>query len=161
MTRISFRGWFWIGYTVAFTVAAVTGCAWSQTPFHPSNVRDGVITISGARGGDTTLHRWAIAHAVEQGYRINIIGRCDSACALVLEHREAIRTGQIDIRRATFGIHAATRMGLTDREMTHEIMALYPQAALDAGRIPGPEAQTVRTFYTVPGRVVLAEMESE
>ena len=114
-----------------------------------------------ARGGDTTIHRWAIAHAVEQDYRINIIGRCDSACTLVLEHREAIRSGQIDIRRATFGIHAATRHGRIDRELTREIMDLYPQAALDAGRIPGPEVQTVETVYTVPGRVVLAEMESE
>ncbi|MGP1276031.1 MAG: hypothetical protein ACQRW7_11490 [Caulobacterales bacterium] len=152
-----------VGYLmrIAALLTAMTAAGQGATPFHPSNARDGLIVIDSHNGGNVIMHRVEIMWALEAGHRIEIRDRCMSACAMILEHREAIRSGQIVISpRATFGIHAArnAETGLIDRPMTEYVMRHYPQSVLRAARVPGPDQIGLR-MHLVHGRDLSAAIQ--
>jgi hypothetical protein len=114
------------------------------TPFHPDNARDGVIEVWDAPGGYAEDYRRDIFQSLLAGNEIRVRGRCDSACAEILNYAPYFRTdanpdGQIDLSRAGFMVHEArNNYGTRNDAETRRIMGLYPQEALDRSRVPGP-----------------------
>lgn len=131
------------------------------TPFHPSNARDGVLEVRDARGGYTEDYRRDIFQSILAGNQIRVRGVCDSACAEILNYAPQIRDGQIDIRDATFRVHqASNNYGSKNLEETRRILALYPQSALDRGRVPSAE-EIGPGYFPVYGRDVYEGLQQQ
>jgi hypothetical protein len=165
--RISFRGWVWITIMALYVLALAALAAVimglvtpaQATPFAPENARNGVLTVTNAPGGSVAAYRADIAASLAAGHRIIVRRDCTSVCAMVLEHPEAIRSGQIDISQAVFHVHQVSFPGGDKNTLqTHWYLAMFPREALDAAGVPdadriGPE------FYHIRGADVLRAME--
>jgi hypothetical protein len=154
---------------ILFCVLFWTGCAatiggvvtqFTATPFHPSNVQNGVVLVWDAPGGYMAAYRRDMAASLAAGYTIRVRGRCDSACVQIIdtEFRPYIRTrvnpdGPIDISGVFFVHQISDGFGPKNLNATRQYLAMFPQQVLDDSRIPSAELIGTR-YYSIPWRVI-------